>query len=370
MLTQFRLASIFSDHMVLCRNRNIRIFGEAETGREIIVSINDHTASCAAVKSKFEAVLPPMPHGGPYTLTVSDGESTLTFTDILIGDVYFAGGQSNMEMKLEDSQDGARYVREAKYPSIRYCNFPVQAVLDDETLAKEREMAWQTVAPNACGEFSAVAFHFAVSLQTAVSVPIGIIDCYLGGTSILAWLDEDSLSAVTGGKKLLDAYRTRNQNKTDAQYEEEVRVFEVEREAWDRGAEAMKAKDPTLIWDDFIRELGPCPWPPPEGMKAAFRPCGLAETMVKRVAPYTITGFLYYQGESDFRQPRLYRALMTALILFWRDLFLDPSLPFLFVQLPVYRNRKEVVKNSWVILREAQEQVFQNTRNTGLAGND
>ena len=133
----------------------------------------------------------------------------------------------------------------------------------------------QTVAPNACGEFSAVAFHFAVSLQTAVSVPIGIIDCYLGGTSILAWLDEDSLSAVTGGKKLLDAYRTRNQNKTDAQYEEEVRVFEVEREAWDRGAEAMKAKDPTLIWDDFIRELGPCPWPPPEGMKAAFRPCGL-----------------------------------------------------------------------------------------------
>ena len=200
MHTQFRLASIFSDHMVLCRNRNIRIFGEAETGREIIVSINDHTASCAAVKSKFEAVLPPMPHGGPYTLTVSDGESTLTFTDILIGDVYFAGGQSNMEMKLEDSQDGARYVREAKYPSIRYCNFPVQAVLDDETLAKERETAWQIVAPNACVEFSAVAFHFAVSLQTAVSIPIGIIDCYLGGTSILAWLDEDSLSAVTGGK--------------------------------------------------------------------------------------------------------------------------------------------------------------------------
>lgn len=367
MHTQLRLASVFSDHMVLCRGRNIRIFGEAETGREIKVSLHDHTASCAAVKGKFEAVLPPMLHGGPYTLTVSDGETTLAFSDVLIGDVYFAGGQSNMEMKLVDSQDGARCVREADFPLIRYCNFPVQAVLDDETLQKERETVWRAVAPNACGEFSAVAYHFAVRLQSSVPVPIGIIDCYFGGTSIVSWLDEESLSAVTGGNALLDAYRERNRNKTDAQYEEEVRDFWIRNEAWDCGAEAIKAKDPSAVWDDFIRELGPCPWPPPEGMKSPRRPCGLAETMVKRVAPYTITGFLYYQGESDHMHPHLYRALMTALISLWRDQFLDLSLPFLFVQLPMYRNRKETVKNSWVVLRQAQEQVFQDMRNTGLA---
>lgn len=367
MPTQMRLASVFGDHMVLCRNRNVRVFGEAQTGREIVVSIHDHTASCTAVKSKFEAVLPPMTHGGPYVLTVSDGETTLYFADVLIGDVYFAGGQSNMEMALEASETCARYVSGADYPQIRYCNFPVQAVLDEETLRMERDTAWRAVAPELCGDISAVAFHFAVSLQAAVSVPIGIIGCYLGGTSILTWLDEDMASSVTGGKALLDAYRERNQKKTDAQYEKEVEEFTLARSAWDRQAEAMKAGDPNVIWDDFVRALGPCPWPPPEGRKSLYRPCGLAETMVKRIAPYTITGFLYYQGESDDQHPHLYRALMAALIPFWRGLFLDASLPFLFVQLPIYINRKETVQNSWAILREAQEQVYQNTRNAGMA---
>ncbi len=367
MSAQLRLASVFSDHMVLCRGRNVRIFGEAQAGREIVVSIHDHTASCTAVKGKFEAVLPPMAPGGPYVLSVSDGERTLVFSDVLIGDVFFAGGQSNMEMALSASENGERYVKEADYPSIRYCNFPVQAVLDDETLQKERATAWRAVAPDTCGNMSAVAFHFAVKLQSAVSIPIGIIGCYLGGTSILAWLDEDTLSSVAGGKALLAAYGQRNRQKTDAQYDKEVGEFSISKSAWDRKAEAMKDKTPNVVWDDFIRELGPCPWPPPEGMQSPFRPCGLAETMVKRIAPYTITGFLYYQGESDHMHPHLYRALMTALIPFWRGLFLDAALPFLFVQLPMYINRKEIVEYSWVLIRQAQEQVFQNTWNTGLA---
>ena len=67
-------------------------------------------------------------------MTVSDGECTVTFTDILIGDVYFAGGQSNMEMTLSITKDGSRYIREADDPMIRFCNFPVQAVLDAETI--------------------------------------------------------------------------------------------------------------------------------------------------------------------------------------------------------------------------------------------
>ena len=150
MHTQLRLASIFSDHMVLCRNRNIRIFGEAETGREIVVSIHDHTASCAAVKSKFEAVLPPMPHGGPYILTVSDGESTLTFADIFIGDVYFAGGQSNMEWPLEQSENGPELVKTLGNPMIRYVNFPHNAWLDKNALRHERNMRWKVLEPCRC----------------------------------------------------------------------------------------------------------------------------------------------------------------------------------------------------------------------------
>lgn len=367
MHTELRLASIFSDHMVLCRDKVIRIFGEAESGREITIHLHDHTASCKAVKNKFDAAFPPMPAGGPYMLTVTDGEQTRAYTDVLIGDVYFAGGQSNMEMRLEHSADSAHYLAQAEYPSIRYCIFPVQGILDEETLRKERETRWKTVRPNTCGEISAAAFHFAVKLQTEIHVPVGIIGCYLGGSPILCWMDEQAASVTTGGKEILEAYQLRIKDKPDDEFDRETADFWVRNQAWSRGAEAMKKKDPTVNWDDFIRELGPCPWPPPEGRKAPLRPCGLAETMVKRIAPYTIAGFLYYQGESDFRHPHLYRALMTTLISHWRDLFLDSSLPFFFVQLPMFNQRDDETRESWALLRQAQEQTYQDMRNTGLA---
>jgi hypothetical protein len=99
----------------------------------------------------------------------------------------------------------------ADYPSIRYCNFPVQAFLDEETLKNERETRRKTVKPNVCGEISAVAFHFTVRLQSEIHVPIGIIGCYLGGAPILCWLDEQAASVTSGGKELLDAYLERIQ---------------------------------------------------------------------------------------------------------------------------------------------------------------
>jgi len=353
--------------MVLCRNKNIRIFGEAENGSTVTVSINDHTASCRAVKGYFRAVLPPMPHGGPYTMTVTDGESVLTFSDILIGDVYFAGGQSNMEMQLKDTQDGERYAAEADYPEIRYCNYPVQPYLDQKALQWERKTKWRVVRPGACGDISAVAFHFAVRLHASLNVPVGIIDCYLGGTSITSWLDEGALRATTGGAEYLDAFLGRIKDQTDEEYQKACNAQQRCHAVWSRGADAILAKNPSAKWEDFIAELGPCPWPPPEGRKSAYRPCGLVNTMVKRIAPYTLTGFLYYQGESDYLHPQLYRALMMSLIASWRDLFLAPSLPFLFVQLPMFAQRDDTTGNSWAVLRHAQEQTYRDMRNTGIA---
>ncbi|MFH1513422.1 MAG: sialate O-acetylesterase [Bacillota bacterium] len=308
-----------------------------------------------------------MAAGGPYVLTVSDGETTLSFADILIGDVFFAGGQSNMEMRIKDTENGADYIAAADFPTIRFIIFPVQAFLDEETVANEHKTKWQTVKPGECGEISAVAYHFAVRLQSSVHVPVGIINCYLGGTSITCWLDEEALCATSGGKAYYEAYQERIKNQTDEQYlavyHEQLRAHTI----WSRKADAMLAKDPTVLWDDFIRELGPCPWPPPEGRKAMFRPCGLAETMLKRIAPYSITGFLYYQGESDVRHPHLYRSLMRSLIAFWRGLFWDLSLPFLFVQLAMFTQGEEPVKDSWAVIRQCQEQACRELRNTGLA---
>lgn len=366
MSVRFGLASVFGDHMVLCRGKNIRMFGTAEDGKTVTVQLAGNTVFAVAASGRFEAVLPPMEAGGPYTVTVSDGTETHTVSDVLIGDVFFAGGQSNMFMKLEASQDGAVYTAQANEPEIRYCNFPVQTYLDEEALEKERETHWQALTGGQCGDISAIAFHFARKLHPAIKVPIGIIDCAMGGTPIACWLDEHALRTVTGGAAVLDGYLERTWGQTHAQYDEECRRHKLRFEDWSEKADAIKKKNPSVTDDELTDLLGKAPWPPPEGYRYIHRPCGLVETMVKRVAPYTLTAILYYQGETDADHPAHYRALLTTLIAFWRDLFLDRNLPFLMVQLPVFALRNERTPNSWALIRHAQDLVCQNTRNAGL----
>jgi sialate O-acetylesterase len=286
---------------------------------------------------------------------------------VMIGDVYFAGGQSNMEWPLEQALNGPELVRTLDNPMIRYCNFPHNAWLDEKALAEERKMRWKPFTPGACADVSAVACHFALKLQSELGVPVGIIGCYWGGTSAACWLDEAALCVTTAGAALLSEYNTRVADKTDAQYDAEMKAYDDGYQAWWKRVRLLQAENPDIAWGEINEKAGACPWPQPEGRKSAFRPAGLADTMVKRVAPYTLTGFLYYQGEEDTKHPPYYRPLLMSVISFWRDLFLDSSLPFLFVQLPMFITRGEEDNKSWPPVRQAQEQVYRDMRNTGLA---
>lgn len=362
-----RLASVFSDHMVLCRNHPIRIFGDAVDGARVHASLNGRAAEANARDGRFELTFAPMPAGGPYLLTVTDGQDTKVFTDVLLGDVYLAGGQSNMEMELKNTDEGAILTAEADNSKIRFCTFPKQPWLDERALALERETTyWRVMAPGACGEVSAVAYHFAVSLQAELGVPVGIIGCYWGGTSITCWLDESALLKTAAGTELLTGFHQRIADQTDEQYEAAMKAYEVAYAGWVGRVDAMRAADPSITWVELNECAGVCPWPQPEGRRSGFRPAGLVNTMVKRIAPYTLTGILYYQGEEDTSRPALYKPLMMSLVCFWRRLFRDPALPFLFAQLPMYIANNEPDDARWAVLREAQEQAFQNMRNTGL----
>jgi len=366
-MSNLQLASVFTDHMVLCRDKNVRIFGQAAAGREITLHIAGQTATTAAYGGRFEAALAPMPAGGPHTLSVTDGETTLTLTDVMIGEVYFAGGQSNMEWPLEQAEGGPELVGTLDAPMIRYINFPHNAWLDNGALKEERKMRWKPLKPGECGDISAVACHFALELQPELGVPVGIIDCYWGGTSVACWMDEEALKTTAAGMKLFEEYAGRIKDKSDAQYDAEMKAYDGAYQAWWKRVEALQAENPDIAWEKINEKAGACPWPQPEGRKSGFRPAGLAETMVKRVAPYTLTGFLFYQGEEDTKHPPLYRPLLMALIAFWRDLFLDSSLPFLNVQLPMFIAKGEEDFRNWPPVRRAQEQVYRDMRNTGLA---
>lgn len=363
----FRLAAVFGEHMVLGRNRPIPLFGEAVDGTTISALFLGRTATTVANNGTFLLTLPPMAAGGPYSLTVTGGQTTLHLSDVYIGEVYLAGGQSNMEMELQNADDGQRLIAKTDVPLLRFYNVPKLRWLDEESLAIERLSRWRVAKPGECAEMSAVAFHFAIQLQATLNVAVGVIDCYWGGTSAACWMDQPALRQTTAGTSLLDGYAARIAGKTDEQLEAEIIAHDLAVQAWDARVAACKAENPDMAWTEMIKQVGPCPWCPPEGRKSGYRPAGLVHTMVERVAPYPITGFIYYQGEEDVKHPDKYRSLMTTLITFWRNLFRDARLPFVFAQLPMFRNSYEADDHQWAALREAQEQTYRTTRDSGLA---
>ena len=132
-------------------------------------------------------------------------------------------------------------------------------------------------------------------------------------------------------------------------------------------AAAVYEKDPMMAFDRVQELIGPCRYPGPMNCANFTRPSGLYAAMLKRVAPYTLRGFLYYQGESDDHRPQDYYSLLTGLIGQWRQDFGDEKLPFLLVQLPMHRYRHDPDTKSWCVIRESQMRAFQMLRNTGIA---
>lgn len=358
----FRLADVFSDHMVLCRNKPIRVFGKARSGRKINAQLGGQSVCSFAYASNFELGFAPMEAGGPYTLTVSDGETTVSFVDVWIGEVYIAGGQSNMEMELQNTQDGKHLSAQADYPQVRFYTVPRNFGFNTPDAA-----AWRVVEPGTCGNVSAAAFHFAVRLQAHLGVAVGVIGCYWGATSVSCWMSEEALRRIPSGRFYLDDYAQRMGEKSDAQYDAENELFERSLNEWNAAADELRALNPAITQTQIDAKIGPCPWFPPIGRMSPYRPFGLFETMLKPLAPYTLSGMLYYQGETDAQYSQHYEELLTSMVLEWRYLFRDESLPFLNVQLPMYIARDQEDDRSWPEIRKAQENVSDKLANTGLA---
>ena len=126
------------------------------------------------------------------------------------------------------------------------------------------------------------------------------------------------------------------------------------------------AENPT--WEEALRLYGENQYPGPMGPRSETRPCGLYESMLQRVCPYTLRGFLYYQGEEDDHRPYRYYSLLSALIRQWRGDWKDDTLPFMLVQLPMFQNGGgEPDYQNWPFIREAQMRVFDTFKHTGIA---
>lgn len=189
MAIEFKLAPLFGNGAVLCRRKEVRVWGTAADWQTVTGRVTTadglilSEGVCTARDGRFLLHLPPMEQATSCTLSVTCGAETCTSTDISIGEVYLASGQSNMELELQNADEGQDLIAAHDDPLVHYFNVPKKSVWDDDAIAAEAASHWERVRPGYARDMSAVAYFFARKLARTIDCPIGIIDCYWGGTS-------------------------------------------------------------------------------------------------------------------------------------------------------------------------------------------
>ncbi len=191
-----RPAPFFVDHAVLQRNKPITIFGQAAPGAIVSASLDQQTAAAYTNPSgSWSVTLPARPAGGPYELLVTDGTDSVRCVDVLLGDVWIASGQSNMQYKMREGVlNTEAEIQRANHPNLRYLEVTKRPASSPTPLTDT--LRWLVSTPDNAGEFSAVAYFFAQAVQQAIDIPIGIIDATWGGSTIEAWMSPEVLTRL------------------------------------------------------------------------------------------------------------------------------------------------------------------------------
>ena len=478
------VSPIFGDNMVLQRGKANIIWGWSDPGDKIQVEIAGKSASgIAAADRRWELKIQPPRVGGPYTMMIK-GNQTVEFHNVLVGDVWLCGGQSNMQVSLRFARNGEDEVKGANYPDIRYFTVAGQPAYHHTDVV---EGAWKVVSPETADRISAVAYYFARKVQQEIHVPIGLVVDALGGTPAEAWTSAAALrplhdfdiplvelqrltaeGAPEYGNYVMHWYDQYDVgikgNWASPDFDDlawtsvnipggfsELGVPDTPAVAWFRkdivlpdplptgrallflgsiermdtayingtviGASAwvenprvyfihdgvlkpgknviairvFKTKpqggflgkpeelrlmlgDKTSIslagkWKGQLSVDARPPHPLPIGFENwPVMPSVLYEGMLAPIAPLSITGALWYQGEQNSERGFQYRRILPAMIADWRKLFHQGDFPFYIVSLPAFGHRSETpIDDAWAETRESQALTATRVRNSCLA---
>jgi sialate O-acetylesterase len=345
--SEVRLPKLISDHAVLQRERPIHIWGWATPAVRVSVHFHDQeSAAVADAVGRWSVFLKPETAGGPYVLSITGDGGEVKVSDLLVGDVWFASGQSNMQMPLSgfgpttQVKDADKEIAAAKHPKIRL--LLVDQKSSDVPL-NDISTTWTECTPETAKSFSAVAYFFGREIAAKEDVPIGLIDSTWGGTPADSWVSMDALGT---NAELLPAFASRA-HFAEQQVDLDAQIAAEKRE--DEAAKAAGKPVPTHAWHPYA---------------ASWMPAGLYNGMIAPFAPLSIKGFIWYQGETNSGMDRapFYNTLFAALIKDWRSHFAQGNLPFLYVQISSFSSPGE----DWGLVREQQRRVL-SVANTAMA---
>lgn len=363
------LAAVFTDNMVFQRDKAVKLFGNVAAGRQVTVDFNSRTVSATADDNGYwETELAPMSAATNLSLTAVCGEDKVVLNNIAIGEVWLAGGQSNMEFVISSCTDWDRIkdVKDRDF-NVRFFYTPKFAYVTDEYYEAFDNAHWQLADDEGFKDWSAIGYLFAEKLSKDLGVTVGIIGCNWGGTSASCWMSREAITADDETRIYMDEFDERNKDiPLDVQrkdYDEYV-VYDT---AWNERSQKLFSEHPDTDWFEAQKIIGECKWPGPINNYNPFRPTGQYWQMIRKISPYTLRGFIYYQGENDDMRPRMYDRLLTNLIRLWRKDWEDESLTFIITQLPMHKYSGSPDFKNWPILREAQMHVFDTVANTGIA---
>lgn len=478
------VSSVFGDNMVLQRGKMNTIWGWSDPGDKVQVEIAGKTASAVTGSDRrWEVKIHPPHTGGPYNLTIN-GHQTVELHNVLVGDVWLCGGQSNMQVSLPRARDGEEEVKAANYPEIRFFTVAGHPAYHHTDVV---DGAWKVVSPETASQVSAVAYYFARKVQQEIHVPIGLVVDALGGTSAEAWTSADALRPLkdfdvplaelakfsTAGGPEYGNYVMHWYDEYDVGLKENWSAAEFDDASWKTVeipggfAELGVPDTPAVVW--FRREImvpdpvpagrsvlslgsiermdtvyingtwvGASAWVenprmyfipdgvlkpgknvlairvlktktpggflgkpnelhltlgdktivpiagqwrgklsvdarPPHPLPIGYEnwpviPSVLYQGMLAPIAPLSITGALWYQGEQNSDRGFQYRKILPAMIADWRRLFQQGDFPFYIVSLPAFKHRSETpTDDAWAETRESQALTAASVPNSCLA---
>jgi len=347
-------AGVFTDGAVLQQGEPVRIWGTAAAGEKVTVLFAGQTEETVADPTgRWMVALKAMPacaEGRTLVLKGSQTAAPVELKDILVGEVWLAGGQSNMQYSMKGFKPTTQ-------PDINSANDPLlRMVTIAEKLYESQPSArpqWAASTPDNVANFSASAYYFAKNLRETLKVPVGIVSCSLGGTPAEAWMSRKTLENHPELKRTIETYdqNYRANFTNEADYVKYLEAYPAAVKEWERKQAA-----------------GEKPGPKPDmkiGPRFKNRPCGLHENMLTQTIPYTVKGVIWYQGENNAANGFHYRTVFPALIKEWREEFRNENLPFLFVQLAAYGPATEK-SAAWPELRESQSWTEDHVQNSGM----